>query len=207
MQSPYATVSGKHPQHGIWLCGSSRGSWCVGFGAAPAFVTYSGLVMGLPCHPTNHFGFQGITAFVFINKVPLKWLMRSLYRPPLWQNNENFFMPVYMCLVETCRFNFKWTVAGYYRSLCTGISFSEKSWMLFEKVSFLFFYLLLMSVEATSCWIGSIMPGDIWDQAYGPLNMHVSGAGGNWCAAPGKACLKVKQCGVQRRPFCTFWET
>lgn len=50
------------------------------------------------------------------------------------------------------------------------------------------------------------MPGDIWDQAYGPLNMHVSGAGGNWCAAPGRACLKVKQHGGRRQPFCTFWE-
>lgn len=77
--------------------------------------------------------------------------------------------------------------------------------MILKKVSLFFFY-LIVSAQTTSCWIGSIIPGDIWDQAYGLLNMHVSGVGGNWCAAPGKARLKVKQCEVWRQPFCTFWE-
>lgn len=75
-------VSGKNSQHSIWLRGRSRGSCCVSFGAASAFVMYQGLVMGLPCHPTSHFGFQGITRFLFVNKLLLKPLMRSLHRPP-----------------------------------------------------------------------------------------------------------------------------
>jgi len=70
-------------------------------------------MVGLPCHPTNCFGFQGITRFVFVNELPLKSLMRSLYRPPLWWNNENFLMPMCVFSAETCGFSLKWTAAWY----------------------------------------------------------------------------------------------
>lgn len=113
MQSPYATVSGKNSQHGIWLRGRSRGSWCVSFGVASAFVMCWGLVMGLPCHLTNRFGFQGITKFVFVNKLSLKSLMRSLYRPPLWPNNEKFLVPKCVFSGGTHGFSLKWTVAWF----------------------------------------------------------------------------------------------
>lgn len=85
VQSPYAAASRQSSQHSI----CSGGGWCVSFGVAVAFVMYLGLVMGLPCHPASHFlltplGFQGIGQFVFVSALPLKSLVRSLYRAPLW---------------------------------------------------------------------------------------------------------------------------